>query len=483
MSEYGLTPSGLVRPRIEDVKAQLEENLRDPDAFGPRTNVAPDSVFGQIIGVFAKIIADIWEAMEDVYLASYRSTAEGVSLDKAVETIGLRRNDPTRTSVVGVLYGAEGATISGLIAATETGDLFDLIGSAPITRSALLVADIEIATALPTTDYSALLNGVLYTFTSDASPTTAEIAMGLAAELDASATVNATVSSGTITLQAADGRTPFGIGPQGSTMTLARLGAPGAFDAQQIGAILCPAGALSEIETPQAGLDEIDNLIDGAVGRGLETDEELRSRAARSVRVTGSATVLAIQSRLRQEVDSVTTAIIYENRTWEIDASGRPPKSFEAIVDGGDDQEVAEKLWDVKPAGIETFGNTSRVVMDSNGDGQVVSFSRPEEVFIWVNIAVTQYDEETLPATATDGIIAAALAFGNAQPIGKDAIAQRLIGPIFAAVPGIDSMDIQIAAGDPALSPEPGDFSETTIPINERSLARYAAARFVVTFP
>lgn len=483
MSEFGLTAAGLKRARIEDVKAQLETAIRDPDAFGPRTNVAPDSVFGQIIGIVAKVVADLWEAIEDVYLAAYRSTAEGVSLDKAVETIGVRRNDPTRTSVPGVLYGAEGAAISDLIASTETGDRFDLIGTAPIARSALLVADVEVIAALPSTTYAALLNGVLYSVTSDADPTTTEIATALAAALGADSSVIASTAGAVVTLQAADGRTPFGIGPQGNALPLTRLGAPGMFDAQEVGAIPCPTGALTDIETPKPGLDSIANLVDGAVGRALEEDEELRARAGRSVRVTGSATVAAMQARLRQEVDSVVTAIVYENRYWEIDASGRPPKSFEAIVDGGDDQEVAEKIWSIKPAGIEPFGNTNRVVIDSNGDPQIVGFSRPEDVFIWVDIAITQYLEEQMPATAAEGITAAAVAFGSAQPIGKDALPLRLVGPIFRAVPGIENMIIRIASGDPEVAPDLGEFTTSPIAINERSIGRYAAARVTVSIP
>mgnify|MGYP001799632847 CR=1 FL=1 len=488
MSDYGVKISGFVRPRLEELRANFREEYIAE--FG-NINTDEDAVFGQLIGVQAKIFADQWEALEEAYNAMYRSTAEGVPLENAVEFIGISRNPATSTTVVGVLIGQESATIDAGAQArvSATGDVLSLSASTTIERASLLVADLEIQTAIDATAYVVLLNGAVITYTSGAGATVESIATGLAALIDADSLVTASATGETITVTAADGRTSFGLSPQDAKITLSRLGTPGFFAATSTGAVVVPVGALDEIETARAGWDEVTNLVAGATGLETESDEDLRARATRSVRVAGSSTLLAIRSRIEEEVDSVSTVIVYENRTLVTDFGGRPAKSIEVIVDGGDDQEIADKIWEVKAAGIETFGNTSQIVVDSNGDGQIVSFTRPEDVFIWVRVTVDSlYGEETLPATAIEAIQAAVVSYGATLPIGREVHAQRIITAILRpltganpTVPGSDTLTVEMALGDESI--DPGVYSSTTIPINERSVARFATARIAVTLP
>src|SRR5260221_13941560 len=55
---------------------------------------------------------------------------------------------------------------------------------------------------------------------------------------------------------------------------------------------------------------------------------------------------------------------------------GRPPKSFEAVVQGGSDDDIANQIWLTKPAGIETFGNVNNgngvPITDSQGGKQII---------------------------------------------------------------------------------------------------------------
>ena len=165
--------------------------------------------------------------------------------------------------------------------------------------------------------------------------------------------------------------------------------------------------------------------------------------------------------------------------TQEADITGgRPPKSFEAIVEGGSNLDVANQIWQTKPAGIETFGNTSQVIVDSMGNNQVIYFSRPIERFIWVEIALTLYSEEAFPVNGTDLVAQAINSYLNSLGVGVDVLFQRVLSQIFV-VPGIASGDLQIAVT--AEASDSPSFGTADIPISETQIAVSTLERITVT--
>lgn len=157
---------------------------------------------------------------------------------------------------------------------------------------------------------------------------------------------------------------------------------------------------------------------------------------------------------------------------------GRFPKSFEAVVEGGTDADVANKIWTTKPAGIQTFGNTSFTITDSQGESQVINFSRPTPIYIWVTVALTLYAEETFPPNGQDLVAAAINTYGESLGIGVSVLLQRVLAQIFT-VPGIASGIMQIAstnaAGDSPL------YGSADITIAENEIAVFDLTRITVT--
>jgi uncharacterized phage protein gp47/JayE len=157
---------------------------------------------------------------------------------------------------------------------------------------------------------------------------------------------------------------------------------------------------------------------------------------------------------------------------------GRLAKSFEAVVEGGSDADVANKIWLTKPAGIQTFGNTSFTITDSQGEQQVINFSRPTPIYIWVTVALTLYSEETFPPNGQDLVADSINTYGNNLGIGVDVLLQRVLAQIFN-VPGIASGAMQIAATN-----GPGDsplYGTADIPIQENEIAIFDLSRITVT--
>jgi len=470
-----LTPVGFVRPRLNEIKADYDQRVID--ALGP-VNTNPDSVVGQLIGIFAAAMDDAYEALQATYDSMYPFSAEGTALDGAVAFVGLERLAAAPTVVTAICYGAESTPIpAGAIARSLDNRQYVSSVDTVISRSSTGDASIEINSVQNAANYRVIINGVSVVYTSDASATAVEIAAGLAALFDANAYL-ATASNSVLRLRSIDQYSDFTLTVD-SKLSITILGTPVVFTAMEMGAYALPANSLTTIDSSLSGWNSVNNLVAGTIGRFVETDAELRERHSTSVRATGSATALAIRSRMVAEVASVTYARVYENRTNVIDAFSLPSHSFETVVEGGTDQAVADKLFELKPAGIETYGNTSVQVLDDNGDVQLYKFSRPADKYAWVRVSIdTLYTEEVLTAEAVQSIKDAAIAHGELIGIGEDVITQRFYGPIYSATSGIGSITVEVAiTAAPADVPS---YSTTNAALARAEHARFDAVRVSV---
>lgn len=197
--------------------------------------------------------------------------------------------------------------------------------------------------------------------------------------------------------------------------------------------------------------------------------------------VVGGTANRTITMSMKEAVEVIITTFSVSGGASQAQAvfkGGRVAKSFEAVVQGGSDADVANKIWLTKPAGIQTFGNTSFTITDSQGEQQVINFSRPTPIYIWVTVALTLYPEETFPPNGQDLVAAAINNYGNGLGIGVDVLLQRVLAQIFT-VPGIASGLMQIAATN-----SPGDsplYGTADIPIQENELAVFDLSRITVT--
>lgn len=466
-----LTTTGLDRPRLAELKTELDDDLTA--VLGP-INTGADSVIGQMTGIQAAALDDAWEALEDTYNSMYPATAEGVSLDRAVALLGIVRIDAAPVVVTATVYGTAGTVIPANALAHADVQYFN---TSAVTISANSATDVyvSIPSAANSTLYSITINGNVYSYTSDATATKAEIAAGLKAAIGGG--VNSAVTNEQVRVWTLDGQTPFKA-VLSANLAFSNIGSPAIFVSVAKGSRELPVGALANIDTAVFGWTGIGNLVAGAGSRDVETDVELRLRQASSSRVTGSATVKAIRSRLLQEVPGVTAVNIFENRSHLFSGS-QPPHSFEALVKGGTDQAVAQNIWENKPAGIETYGNITIQVEDDNGDDQPIKFSRPVAVYAWVRVTITGlYPEEPLPTSTQQAIVDAVMTTGLSMTVGEDLITQRFIGPIYDNTTGIGLLTVETALT--AASSDTPTYSTANKPIDRSSVALFSPSRIQV---
>lgn len=249
------------------------------------------------------------------------------------------------------------------------------------------------------------------------------------------------------------------------------------FQALEAGEIPCYAGTLTEIVTPAAGWSGVTNPNDHThLGRGLESDEELRIRRESELRARGMASLPAINERLRA-LNGVADVLVFENVTDTVDGDGIPPHSIEAVVDGGDDAEVAAAIFGAKSGGIQAHGSTVETVTDSSGNDHAIGFTRPTERPIWVHVTIPLVDPDLLPADAEDQIKQVIADYADrVLTMGSDVIASALGAQAFK-VSGV--LDVP----PPLIGPSSPPHSTATIPIAPREKAIVDTSRITVTLP
>jgi uncharacterized phage protein gp47/JayE len=192
-----------------------------------------------------------------------------------------------------------------------------------------------------------------------------------------------------------------------------------------------------------------------------------------------SGLTLEINMNVFQEViiETITLAGGASQPSYII-SGGRPPKSFECVVEGGSDANIAEEIWLSKPAGIQTYGNTNYTIVDSQGNNQIIYFSRPTPIYVWVTCVLTLYAPETFPVNGLQLVANAINTYINSLGIGSSVLLQRVLAQIFT-VPGIASGVMQLAAtNSPNDSPS---YGSSDITINETQIAITAINMILVT--
>lgn len=125
-------------------------------------------------------------------------------------------------------------------------------------------------------------------------------------------------------------------------------------------------------------------------GSEIESDYALRKRAKAARGGLGSCTENAIIAALLS-VPTVVSANVAANYTDEVDEQGRPPRSFECYITGGEDYlvQIAETIFDKKPIGIKTHGVITQKVSDIGGREHDIKFSYTENVGIHIYMEIT----------------------------------------------------------------------------------------------
>ena len=193
-------------------------------------------------------------------------------------------------------------------------------------------------------------------------------------------------------------------------------------------------------------LDSLAALMGLKRGEG-ESDDSLRSRLL-NADTRGMATFDGMLTYLRDTLGPLVS--LEENSEPFADSSGLPghhiavyiPESYSSI----EDDTVAQAIWNCKPAGIGTSGESSGTAKDLAGMDHEIHFFRVSLTNpFYMKVTITEYTEEKLPSDYDYQLKTEIANWAVTEYTrGKDIIPQRAIAAVYK-VPGIDTVNIEVS--------------------------------------
>lgn len=475
---YGVTITGFIKKTLSNLLDEIDADLKS--SFGQQINASDESFFGQEKGLAADRESSIWDLAELVYNSQYPDTAEGTSLDNVCAFNLLERYRARPSTITEQLFfgtastvipqGTKVSVLGNDNAIFETDEEVTLIAgtdeiqtigfnASPVSGAFTLKYNLEETSSLA---YNASNTDVQTALNALSSLSGVTVTGSIAADFivtfagDDGKQDQPLLTVGTNTLSPATNitisETTPGV-PQGST----------SMTCTENGITVANSGTLTEIVTSLSGLDRTFNTEDATLGRLVETDAELRIRRLNQLQISRNGPVESIKTAILdlndeeyETLPQITDAIVYENTTDAVDAKGLPAHSIMAVVrQEGDvitrDQEIAEKIYSSKAAGIETsYGlatggdAVTKTVEDSSGISHTIKFARPTEV----EIALILDNFETDSSYPSDGdaqLKTYITTWGNALGVGIDIIVYPQLVAQINNVPGILDFDLKIA--------------------------------------
>jgi uncharacterized phage protein gp47/JayE len=372
---FGVASTGFNLKLLAEILSDMEDSQRAN--IGASLNLGSDSVLGQVNGLYAAGLSELWEVAQAVYRAMDPDSAEGDALDIVCAIVGVRRLAASNSQV----------TLS-----------LDLDAAITVPAGSIVSTDGN--------------SDQRWRLLEDVTSTTAGAYNGL-------------------------------------------------FECETTGPEDSGAGTIDVIETAVTGWNSVTHSAAVIVGRDRETDATLRARRVTSVQGVGTGTLGAIQASVG-EVENVTSATAYENDTDATDADSVPPHAIEVVTLGGAAADIAQSIWDNKPAGIATYGTSSGTAVDTNGADQTVNYSPADDQQILIEVTL-QKDPDTYVG---DAAVATAIEDWAASrlTVGYNVIKSQ----ISAAVAVLDGvMDVTLVR----LSISPAALGTSNLTITRRQIA------------
>lgn len=438
---YGLSFEGFTPKTLQVIKEEIEEDLRNQ--FGANIDLRPQSVFGQLVGIFSEKHAEVWALANDVYLSQYPDFASGIQLDRVASLTAVVRKPATPSQASVVCYGVEGTVLSAGQEVLDTLNnlTFETVDAVTISASQARDVYLDVVT-VGNGAYTVTINGVAYTYTASGSPPLNTILNGLVSAIGTAVVTPSNVNS---QLRLLNASVDFSAVATTANLSIVKRGSNVETVAQESGAFEVPIGVITSIETPISGWDSVNNLLAGTTGQNRETDEELRIRRTASVDRSIRGAILA--------VDNVTQAVVFENDDDVTDGDGTPAHHIWAIVQGGANADIAEAIIDRNSAGIGTRGAVVNTVTSPvTGNPHVIRFDRPTTVNPTIAVGCVLAEDGTAFPTNGVTLIKQALEdYTDTFTIGQDLVYSRLFG-IIHSVGGIQVNTLTINGASSTLT-------------------------------
>lgn len=157
----------------------------------------------------------------------------------------------------------------------------------------------------------------------------------------------------------------------------------------EAGAVNAIAGDLTVIKTQVTNWTAVTNTSAATPGRQVETDARLRGRHAESVAKPSQSMVDSLRAAIA-DLDGVDDVEVYENDTGAVDGKGLPAHSINAIIDGGDSEDIADAMFTQSSMGVTKVGAVTETVVDAKGNPHTMRWDVPDDVSVYVTVVLSR---------------------------------------------------------------------------------------------
>lgn len=478
-----LTSNGLTIKRFRDIVADTQQRL---DAANTNIVITDESnkVANNVANTFCLSLSELYEFVEEIYNSFDVLSAEGVALDRLVMFKNLFRLDE-EFSTGGVEFSCTGSvSITPSVQVKDDRDRI-LLANETVTLGTGSFRTFYIpytATALATagTKYYIVINSQEFSYTASGGDTFLQVMDAISLAISNDVKYSSTNQAGLLYVaNEAFNNVSVILHPD---FSISEYSAMVRFRGQEVGDANYPANTITTLVTSLPNVVSINNPENFDQGRLEESDEELRNRFLGTSGAIGRATVDSIIKGVSL-VEGVDDVSLINNVEDVVSPDGLPPKSFEVIVQGGEDQDIADTILAYAPAGIESYGTINTSAVDSKGTSHPIAFTRPANVYIFVRVEYEKYEEfNTFPTDGEDQIKQAIVGFGESYQPNQDVIPSSLQVPIYQQVQGVGEMRITCGfSNNPTDTSPSSGYSEDSIEIGVRELALFELSRVTVT--
>ena len=197
------------------------------------------------------------------------------------------------------------------------------------------------------------------------------------------------------------------------------------------GSLAVPIGTVTGIKSPIPGLSSITQVTAGSQGAEAQTEAQYRNTRNKTVLRNFVAVDEVIQGRLFEDLGIAQVTVLNNDDPVTALPDGTPAQTIHVTVGelaGVTDEDIARVILATKGLGCPTYGSTSVVVSDTQGEDHTINFSKATAQEVFINVSILFLDDDY--AGADEAIAADLEAHVNSLLTNEDVIWSRLFGII-----------------------------------------------------
>lgn len=482
MGEHGVTHDGFVRKRLDEIKDSVYGKLKE--GWGYDITINPQSFLNVLVTGFSDEVAKLWEVAEDTYYAMYTMSAEGANLDNAMQFGGITREHDERTTYMLACTAADDTTVPyGVLAKSVTNPekMFRCTNTQVIGREAFRKIVVRPYMDSGIDVFYVTINRNSYQYARKPEEDSLAVLHALAGMIDEKG-IEARVDEDAVTLVIEDVfKQTSNTLAVSNNFLVESVTSNLLFESIDYGPVFIADGLIKEMVTLDTGIWEITNDIAPVLGRFEADDVEARQNFVKRCATRSKNMLESITAEIYNSVDHVLSVAGYENDTEYTDPEGRPPKSVEFIVDGGDAAEIASIIYQKKTNGIRAYGNVRMDIPDVFGNLHNIGFNRPDYLYVWLKVVITGQDGKSMAPNYIQLTQDSILEDAKVLQVGDSVYLQKFLANIYKNVTSVSMVDIQaFATYSEKYIPEEDVFSPDNVRVSHREKAVIDVSRIEV---